>query len=563
MRNLMYWCILLIFLILVPSCAKKGVPDKKLAAKIDSLFQRWDNDSSPGAAVSILKDGEIIFKKGYGMANLEYDIPIRPSTIFHIASISKQFTDFCIVLLAQRGQLSLDDDIRKWLPEVPDFGKKITIRNLIWHTSGLRDQWQLLAISGTRLDDVITQDHILKLVKNQKELNFEPGSRYLYCNTGYTLLAEIVKKVSGLSLREFAEKEIFEPLGMNDTHFHDNYKEIVKNRAFSYSQKDSVTFENSVLSYSTVGATSLFTTVKDEAKWLNNYFTAQVGGTEAIEQMYERGILNSGDTLSYAFGLRIDTYKGWKRIGHGGSDAGFRTYAVRFPEEKLGIVVFSNLGSFDPSGMATKIADIFLEDKTVVKDSAKMADISPEDKVEKKDSIKTTRSQLDKEYFGKYCSDEGVLCELIDSTSLYLKFNYGLEEMIPVTDSTFTIAQGQVQLKFSKKSKDSFEAYANRQKIILRKYTPVTLSKAVMKEYKGIYESDEVNTQYEISVQGDDLILSHTKYDDVKLSPITVNQFSCPYWWMSNLIFHRDRNGKITGFEINSGRVLHLYFEKI
>ena len=308
MRNLTAWCILLIVLIFVPSCSKKGVPDKKLTAKIDSLFQKWDNDSSPGASVSILKDGEIILKKGYGMANLEYDIPIRPSTIFHIASESKQFTDFCIVLLAQQGKLSLDDDIRKWLPEVPDFGKKIGIRNLIYHTSGLRDQWQLLAISGTRLDDVITQDHILKLVKNQKELNFEPGSRYLYCNTGYTLLAEIVKKVSGLSLREFAEKEIFGPLGMDDTHFHDNYKEIVKNRAYSYSQKDSITFENSVLSYSTIGATSLFTTVKDEAKWLNNYFTAQVGGPEAIEQMYERGILNSGDTLSYAFGLGIDTY---------------------------------------------------------------------------------------------------------------------------------------------------------------------------------------------------------------------------------------------------------------
>jgi CubicO group peptidase (beta-lactamase class C family) len=547
MRNLTnyIWRILIITLILVPSCTKKGVPDKNLTEKLDSLFQKWDNNKSPGAAVSILKDGDLIFKKGYGMANLEYDIPIRPSTIFHIASESKQFTDFCIVLLARQGKLSLDDDIRKYLPEIPDFGKKITIRNLIYHTSGIRDQWQLLAISGTRLDDVITQEHILKLVKSQKRLNFDPGSRYLYCNTGYTLLAEIVKKVSGQSLREFAEQEIFQPLGMNDTHFHDNYKEIVKNRAYSYNQKDSITFENSVLSYSTVGATSLFTTVKDEAKWLNNYFTAQVGGRDVIEQMYERAIVNSGDTLSYAFGLGIDTYKGWKRIGHGGGDAGFRTYAVRFPEKNLGITVFSNHGGFDPSGMAMKIADIFLEDKSGIKDSI------------------TIHAQLDKDYIGKYYSEEGAFCELIDSTKFYLKFNYGLEEMIPVTDSSFTISQGQVSVTFNKKVKNAFELSANGVKHILRKYEPVVLSEMVKDDYPGIYESDEVNTQYKIMIRGDDLILSHIKYEDVNLEPITVNQFSCPHWWMRNLIFHRDRNGKIRGFEINNGRVLHLYFEKI
>jgi len=183
------WYIILIALFTTLSCSKNYVPDKDLTAKIDSLFQKWDNNNSPGAAVSVLKDGEIIFEKGYGMANLEYDITIGPSTIFHIASESKQFTAFCIVLLAQQGKLSLDDDIRKYLPELADFGKKITIRNLIYHTSGLRDQWQLLAISGTRLDDVITQDHILKLVKSQKRLNFDPGERRLYCNTGYTLLA--------------------------------------------------------------------------------------------------------------------------------------------------------------------------------------------------------------------------------------------------------------------------------------------------------------------------------------------------------------------------------------
>ena len=206
----------------------QNLPDS-VTRKIDSLFSRYTT-TTPGCAVAIIKNREIVLKKGYGMANLEYNVPITPSSIFHIASESKQYVAFCMLLLEQQGKLSLDDDIRKYLDYVPDFGKKITIRHLIHHTSGLRDQWQLLANAGWQLDDVITQEHIIKLVSKQKALNFEPGEEQLYCNTGYTLMAEIVKKASGLSLREYTDKYIFKPLEMNNTHFHDNYREIVPNR---------------------------------------------------------------------------------------------------------------------------------------------------------------------------------------------------------------------------------------------------------------------------------------------------------------------------------------------
>ncbi|HMP99518.1 MAG TPA: serine hydrolase domain-containing protein [Cyclobacteriaceae bacterium] len=276
----------LTLIIFLSSCKQEHEHNLSIESKIDSLFQQWDKPNTPGAAVGVLKDGELIFAKGYGMANLEHNIPITSQTIFHIASESKQYTNFCIAMLAEAGKLSLDDDIRQYLPYVPDFGKTITIRHLIHHTSGLRDQWQLLSIAGTRIDDVIKQEHVINLVKNQKELNFEPGSRYLYCNTGYTLLAEIVKAVSGKSLRDYAHENIFQPLGMHNTHFHDNYTEIVKGRANSYTAIDSATFRNSVLSYSTVGATSLFTTIEDEAKWLNNFYTAEVGAEKLMAQMH-------------------------------------------------------------------------------------------------------------------------------------------------------------------------------------------------------------------------------------------------------------------------------------
>ena len=200
-----------IILILVPICCSKSekANNDPLADKVDKLFAEWDKPDSPGAAMAVLKDGSIIYKKGYGYAQLEYDIPIIPSTIFHVASVSKQFTAFAVTMLADQGKLSLDDDIREYLAEIPDFGKTITIKHLIHHTSGLRDQWEMLAMAGWRLDDVITTEHILKMVRNQKELNFAPGDEHLYCNTGYTLLAEIVERVSVKSFPQWTQENIY------------------------------------------------------------------------------------------------------------------------------------------------------------------------------------------------------------------------------------------------------------------------------------------------------------------------------------------------------------------
>src|SRR5678815_1093995 len=239
------------FLALIISCtidlSAQTIPDSTLK-KIDDIFKKWDNTYSPGCTVGIVRNDSLIFSKGYGMANLEYAIPNTPATVFHMASISKQFTAFAIVLLAAQGKLKLDDDIRKWLPWFPDLKEKITIRHLLNHTSGIRDQWQLLAMSGTRLDDVITQAHIVKILSKQQALNFKPGEQYNYSNSGYTMLAEIVRSVSGQSLRQFTDSAIFKPLGMNDTHFHDDYEEIVKDRSYSYDRKDSAHFANSILS---------------------------------------------------------------------------------------------------------------------------------------------------------------------------------------------------------------------------------------------------------------------------------------------------------------------------
>jgi CubicO group peptidase (beta-lactamase class C family) len=331
------------------------------AARVDAVFAELDRAHGPGAAVAVIRDGQILLERGYGLAQLEYDVAVTPATVFHVASVSKQFAAFAVALLAQQGRLSLDDDIRTHLPEVPDLGHRVTVRHLIHHTSGIRDQWELLMMAGWRLDDVITRDQIMALMRRQRQLNFEPGAEHLYSNMGYTLLAEIVERASGTSFGDYLHTHVFEPLGMRHTHVHDDHERVVRNRAYSYRPgQGGAGWRTAVLSYANQGATSLFTTAGDLARWLHNYETARVGGSAAIAQMRERGVLNSGDTIPYAFAITRGAYRGRTTWGHSGSDAGFRAYAVHFPDERLGIVVLSNAANASPQRLAMQVADIFL-----------------------------------------------------------------------------------------------------------------------------------------------------------------------------------------------------------
>lgn len=335
---------------------------KTLEAKVDELFTKWDRSDFPGAALAVTRDGGVLYKQGYGIANLEYDIPITTATTFDLASVSKQFTAFAIAMLSHEGKLSLDDDIRTYLPDVPDFGSTITIRHLLHHTSGIRDCVQLLTLAGVRLDDVISLKHILKMVRCQKALNFEPGTAFSYSNTGYNLLAAIVEAVTRGSFREWTDTNIFKPLGMVNSHFHDDHEMILKNRAYSYEIVENGWFKHAVTNKTTLGSGSLYSTVEDLAKWILNFDTAHIGGQTVLEQMHERGVLSNGEQINYAFGLRIGEYRGLKRVGHGGWWRGFQSHLMRFPDQKFGVVILFNFHLSDPFGLAEKVADIYLSD---------------------------------------------------------------------------------------------------------------------------------------------------------------------------------------------------------
>lgn len=528
---------------------------KDLSTQVDELFADWDRPDSPGAAVIVLRDGDVVHRAGYGCAQLEYGIPITPETIFHVASVSKQFTCMAITLLARRGEISLDDDIRRYLPEVHDFGPTITVRHLAHHVSGLRDQWELLRLAGWRMDDVITTEHIMKMVKHQRELNFAPGEEHLYSNTGYTLLAEIVSRVTGVSLREFAHTNIFEPLGMESTHFHNDHREIVKNRAYSYSLHREGGFEKSVLSYANIGATSLFTTVEDLGRWLMNFSERTVGDEAVMETMNGRFELNSGDTIDYAFGLRFSRYRGLQVIGHSGSDAGFRSFCGRFPEHGLAVAVLSNLGSVNPQGLSMKIADLYLQDHMEPPETAEeTADAEMPDEADLQDCT------------GTYLlSPLGMIEVIMDEKGLTLHQGQGPpRELIPVGGLRFRSEPLDHTIYFVRDEDGDVSALKlvmSGRTITAERLEPLALPPEELADYEGSYASDELGTVYTMVVEDGQLVMKHRRHEDAPLAAVSEDAFHSRWGRPGRVDFDRE-DGCIAGFRITGGRVRNLAFER-
>ena len=361
-----------LLLSLIPRVGVGQTPRDVIERRIDSLLSEYDA-RTPGVAVVVVRNGQVSFAKGYGMANLEYETPITPRTVFHVASVSKQFTAFAIYLLSKDGKLSLDDDIRRFIPELPDFGKPIRIRHLLAHTSGLRDQWAMLTLAGWQMEDVITTEQIVRLASRQRGLNFATGSAFGYSNTGYTLLAEAVKRISGMSFAEFARANIFTPLGMHSTFFYDDFHKVLdRNRAYSYERVNGQ-FAKRELHYSTAGATSLMTTAEDLAKWVNNFANPVVGDVQVIRDFNAVSTLDAGgpviwgaspgDTTYHAKGQVHYKHRGASVISHGGHDAGFRAVLMRFPEHNLAVITLSNNEHYTMLGKVLPIAELYLADQ--------------------------------------------------------------------------------------------------------------------------------------------------------------------------------------------------------
>ncbi len=329
-------------------------------ARIDEVCAPWTRPGSPGCAVGVIRDGELVFARGYGLANLEHELPITPRTVFDIGSTSKQFTAACIGLLEQDGLLSADDDVRKWVPELPDYGARITLRHLLHHTSGLRDYLELFLFAGRKSEDWTTGAQALAMLARQRALNFQPGEEHLYSNSGYFLLSIVVERVSGKSLALFAKERIFEPLGMHDSHFHDDHTLVVARRATGYAPRAGDRFGIDMSDFEQTGDGGVMTTIEDLARWDGNFESHRVGGEALQSFLHARGRLNDGTELTYAAGLAVDTFRGLARVSHGGSWAGYRAQLMRFPEQRFSVLCLANLGSIDPSDVCVRIATLAL-----------------------------------------------------------------------------------------------------------------------------------------------------------------------------------------------------------
>ena len=525
--------------------------------KVDQLFTVWDSDQTPGAAVAVVKDGVLIYKKGYGMANLEYGIPITPASVFHVASVSKQFTVFAVLLMEKQGKLSLDDDVRKYLPEVPDFGKTITLRHLASHTSGLRDQWDLLVMAGWRMDDVITKEHILKMVIRQKELNFNPGEEFSYCNTGFTLLAEVVSRLSGKTFAEFTQDNIFKPLKMTRTLFFDDHQKIVKQRAYSYNT-DSSGYKKSVLNFANVGATSLFTTAEDLHLWALNFSAPKVGSADIINKMNTLAKLNNGKTFGGALGQFTGNYKGLNEIQHGGADAGYRSFLTRFPDEKFAVIVLSNAAEFNAGSMAHKIVDIYLADKLKVE---------PRPGEEK--AVNTKELIIDPKilssYVGDYELQPGMVFSIAERDGRLFAQPPGgsMDPLRPVSQTEFKMTSADVTLSFVPSGEGKIEVlrvkHGDQMDDAIR-VKPFDKASVKVAEFSGRFHSEELATEYQLTEVGTKLIMKHSRVSDIELSPEKKDVFSSS---LGNIEFVRDANKAITGFKITSGRVRNLRFKKL
>jgi len=391
-----------------------GANDPVEAKRVDEVFADVAKPGSPGCALAVARSGKIIYEKGYGLANIEQGVAITPKTVFDIGSTSKQFTAASILLLEQQGKLSVNDDVHKYIPELPDYGHKITLLNLLNHTSGLRDYLALFELAGVNIDSVTTDEDALGVIVRQKNLNFEPGTQWLYSNTGFFLLSVVVKRVSGQSLPEFAAANIFKPLGMSQTLYRDQHTSIVPGRALAYDPKEHGDgFTINVSYFEQTGDGAVHTSVEDLLKWDENFYSAKVGGSTFLAELQERGKLNDGKVLEYAKGLFVHDYRGLRTVEHGGSWGGYRAQLLRFPDQHVSVACLCNLANANPERRAIRVADILLASE--MKGPIPAADAEERER-KKKETVPVAADQLSG-YAGQYSSEELFVTYVLDVTN--------------------------------------------------------------------------------------------------------------------------------------------------
>src|SRR5687767_10883400 len=523
------------------------VPDKaKVAAGAERAFEKFTKAygaPAPGCAAAVSLNGEVVFEKAFGLADLEHNVPNTTQTIFESGSVAKQFTAAALVLLQQDGKLSLDDPARKYIPELPDYGAPLTIRHLLNHTAGLRDWGTVLSLTGAgRGERVINQDLALDVITHQRALDFTPGSEFSYSNSGYNLAAIIVERVSKQKFPAFVEERLFKPLGMKNSSWRDDYQRIVPGRAQAYSrQGNNGPWRLSMPFMNVYGNGGMLTTVGDWMKW-NAMLDSQSLGAPLVNALETRGVLNDGRKIAYALGLTVGAYKGLKDVSHGGSTAGYQTFLVRYPDNKVSIGVMCNGTSPTAGGIATGITDEIFGPFPQPAEPAKVS----EDELKKFVGIwRNEKTHAP----ARFVIENGVS-------------RWSGARVVPMGGGQFTIGSNRLKFTFDKDDKPMFAETVDGDGEV-RRFVPESAWKPTPEDltsFKGDWFSEEAGATITVAVEGDKAFIKQRPATSLPMQAIYKDHFSVQGYvvW-----FTRNKNGKVDGMHVGGSRLRDMPFVRV
>jgi CubicO group peptidase (beta-lactamase class C family) len=530
------------FLINIP-----GLTAQDSQPGVDQIFAAYNKAGSPGCALGVIQDGNFIYRKGYGEASLELGVPLSPESVFYMGSVSKQFTAASVVLASEQGLLSLDDDVRKYIPELPDYGRTITLREMLHHTSGLRDFLTLTDISGRHYSDIHSDAEMLNLIERQKGLNNIPGDEYIYSNTNFFLLGEVVKRVSKKPLAEFAAENIFQPLGMTHTRFYDDRTLVVPGRVAAYASGNNGKFlVDWSTSYDAVGAGGLMSTVDDLLLWDRNFYNNKLGKGPLIQEMETRGVLNNGKKISYALGLEIGTYRGLPTVEHEGALFGYRTVILRFPQQRFTVLTLCNVSSAQTGRLASKVADVYL---------AKNLQPEPNASPTVNDGNFPDASQ----FAGTYLDTQKQILDSFTAADGDLMYReaklrrVGANQFRGAGAGTITFEVSHGSMKATIETDNGIAFTGNR-------IEEPRLSTTALAEFAGQYQSEELDATYNLSMDKGTLTLRCNWNPPLTLTPIAQDEFDSGAYGI--LVFHRDANHRISGLSVYTLNARDVGFTK-
>jgi CubicO group peptidase (beta-lactamase class C family) len=515
------------------------------AERVDHLLAGFDKPGSAGCSVGVIRNGRFIYKKSFGYASLELGVPLTPQSVFYVGSVSKQFTAASVVLAAEQDYLSLDDDVRKYLPELPDYGHPVTLRQMLHQTSGIRDFFDLIALSGGNPAEIGSPADILKLIVRQKGLNNVPGAEWNYSNSNYFLLAEVVQRATKKSLARFAAESIFQPLGMKHTLFFDDNTLVVPNRVAAYDPgKDGKFLVDWSTSYNLVGGGGVMSTVDDLLLWDRNFYSNKLGKGTLVQQLQNHGVLNNGNQINYALGLMLEDYRGLPTVEHSGANFGYRSEYLRFPQQRFSAILLCNLSTAGPVGLAHKISDLYLEGDLAPNSAPRVSPGFPNPET----------------HAGTYLDPhtKTIYNFTVEGGNL---MGWG-EALQPVAANQYYDLQGDVMTFSSNNGVMHLslpipgELYFSGDRI-----EPLKLSAVELSGFAGNFHSEELDTSYTLSVEGGHLTVKVPNNPSIPLDAAGRDEFYSND--LGDLVFHTDAGDRVSAFSLSTQASRGIIFAKV